>query len=187
MRTVQILISLFIISQTAFAFSSASSNSVKDQDALIEAVQKGDDKKADALLKKGVSLNSTGSGDQSALMALADQGETESIDELIGKGADINFKNQDNETALSTAITAGHEKLALHLIKKGAAIDGISKFTGDCLLHSAVKSGMTTLVKDLKNKQKNCLSLKNKKGQTPADIAKTQDMTEIEKILKAKN
>lgn len=107
------------------------------------------------------------------LIAAANRGFNDSVKVLIEKGATINWVNKHNGTALYYAVKCGHYDSVKLLLDNGADANIQEKInTGNTPLHEAIylldEGKMLKLLID-NGVQYN--SLKNKKGQTPFDMA----------------
>ncbi len=116
-----------------------------------------------------------------------DKGEhPEEVQRLLQLGADINVRNYKGKTALHCAAKAGFLKVIHLLIEKGALIDAPDN-NGETALFEAIRS-------TLKNGEKQRAALeallikganpnmKNRKGQTPLQVAQRMRRTDAEKI-----
>jgi uncharacterized protein len=98
---------------------------------LSHAAWMGNVETAEALLDKGVSVNSADPAGWNALMAAAAKGHFSVVTLLVQREADINAKNRAGETALmlacerrlsSLAPGYGHSAIIQLLLEKGADV-----------------------------------------------------------------
>ena len=96
---------------------------------------------------------------------------------------DINRRNAFGETPLFLAAGAGNLILFKELLVKGANINAVD-FDGNTILHRAVLSGHIDMVSWLLTHADLDPFLSNKKGQTPLDVCKNED---IRSLFSARN
>ena len=190
--------SVSMLATPAFAKTKAASASKKkaaakkyvatqeDNDAMVDAISKGDEAKVKLLQKKGVSLDAMNGDEMTGLMNAADEGDDVAVNELLKRGAKINLKNSHNENALWYAVYSGHDKMALALIKKGADPSAIRPDTKECLMHQAASGGLIELSKTLMKLTPKCAKQKDIDGRTPAESAKSLGYDKLAKILTPK-
>lgn len=96
---------------------------------------------------------------------------------------DMNRRNSFGETPLFLAAGAGNLTLFQELLVKGANINAVD-FDGNTILHRAVLSGHIDMVSWLLAHADLDPFLSNKKGQTPLDVCKNED---IRRLFSARN
>jgi len=108
-----------IVLACALTFSSAAAG--EKEDALLEAVRKGDVAAVRALLAQGADKNARYRYDRSILSFAADRGNLEIIKMLLEAGADVNAADSFYKaTALDWAAQKNNAAVAKLLIEKGA-------------------------------------------------------------------
>ncbi|MBM4259526.1 MAG: hypothetical protein FJ147_26950 [Deltaproteobacteria bacterium] len=107
---------------------------------LMTAVMQGRTTTVQALLKKGVEVNTQNTAGRTALMLAALKGRTDILQALIKRGAVVNAKNDEGWTALMYAAWNGHTKTVQTLLRSGAKVDTKSTTGGTALTH-AVRNG----------------------------------------------
>jgi hypothetical protein len=91
------------------------------KDDFWEAARKGDAKTVEALLAKGVDVNTKFRYGATALSYACDRGHTEVVKVLLAKGADVNVKDTFySATPMSWAVQKGHTEIIKMLLAKGA-------------------------------------------------------------------
>ena len=106
---------------------------------LGQAVQSGDQKTTERLLKEGAKADAKGSWGHSLLHIAASTSpehpaQSLEITRLLLKaGADVNSASKSGVTPLHEAVLSGSTKLAELLIAKGAKVDAALKGSGHCL------------------------------------------------------
>ena len=103
---------------------------------LLQATEKGNLKKVQALLDAGIPFESCDQYGRTALMIAAQKGNAELVDLLLLAGAKI--EASDGTTALDSAASGGHIVVVKKLLEAGADVD--AKWEG-----SMTDSGMTAL------------------------------------------
>ena len=111
----------------------------------------------------------------------------EKIERLLALGADIDVRNYKGKTGLHCAAKAGFLKVIHLLIEKGASIDALDN-NGETALFEAIRS----TIKD-GEKQRTAIeallvkgadpNLKNRKGQTPLQVAQRMRRADAAKIV----
>ncbi len=158
----------------------------EQDEAMADAISKGNFTKAKALHKAGVGYDVLGSDELTGLMRLADEGDSASIKEALKLGAELNTKNSNNENALWYAVYSGHEALALELLKKGATASDIRPDSKECLMHMTAQSGLVEMSAKLVKLTPKCLTQKDADGHTPSEVAKSLGYKKVAKILAIK-
>ena len=106
----------------------------QDRLLFIEAAKRNDASAIEALLRKGVDVNTKDTDGNTALILAAGHGQRACIQKLIEKGAKIDERNGIGETALIVASRSGYKDMVELLIKNGADVnlktnDGNTAFT----------------------------------------------------------
>ncbi|WP_338634979.1 ankyrin repeat domain-containing protein [Spirobacillus cienkowskii] len=118
------------------------------------------------------------------LIIAAENNCKEAFELLIKNGADINKKNYDGTTPLYKAVQNGHiEIVTLLLNQTGIQLSEVDH-KGNTALHAAVRKGYLDIAEMfMKSKKVNPSSMKNKKDQTPLDLAKKYEDYEMIELL----
>ena len=123
-------------------------NQQKKNDALIEAVDKGDTFKVISLLKDGANPESVHGWNEEPVMDIAaGNGHTDIVGILLAHGADINGEDKHGKCwILWAAVVSGHYETAQYLIAHGAN-PYASDMGGETLLYWALQAKDTRPVK----------------------------------------
>jgi ankyrin repeat protein/tRNA A-37 threonylcarbamoyl transferase component Bud32 len=117
---------LMLASQHAFVKllhengANSSTKRVNGNTALWEAVAKGNEQVARALLEKDVDIDHVPQNGFSPLMVAADVGRSRLVKILLEHGADVNLQRPDGWTALHFAAFKGHLESCRTLLEHGA-------------------------------------------------------------------
>ena len=90
---------------------------------LIQCIRRGDEDKAEILIKAGADGNYTDKTGNTVLMQACLEGRDSIVRELLKAGADINRKNREGSSALSCSIYSGDFETYHLLLEKGATLD----------------------------------------------------------------
>lgn len=90
--------------------------------ALMEAVRKGHNAVAEALLKAGASVHQINNDGETALMMAVNNRHISMIEELLRAGSDIHHTNNDGDTAFMMSIMKGVDSVAEVLLNAGARL-----------------------------------------------------------------
>lgn len=91
-------------------------------DDFWQAVRKGDVKTVEALLAKGVDVNTKFRYGATALSYACDRGHVDVVKVLLAKGADVNVKDTFyGASPITWAVQKGHTEIVKMLLDKGAA------------------------------------------------------------------
>lgn len=123
----------------------------------------------------------------SALRSAVTYGKVEVVEELIKNGANIDLKNEFNETPLHHATIGNCKRTILEVIKilTDHSIDiDAQDALGNTPLHWAVLWGNNLLVTKELILQGADVTIKNKSGKTPLDIAIQENRVDIVKLFK---
>lgn len=152
------------------------------QDVLMSAINGGATAVAMRLLELGINAKRIDHSGQSALSYALGLGDVDVIKELLVRGADPNLVA--NEAGYTMAMDLAHEGQleALKLfIDHGARIEGADS-EGNTLTHHAVLSGNLQVV-ELVIRSGAPRGERNKAGQTPLDLARKFDLSQIVEVL----
>lgn len=120
--------------------------SPETQEALADAVERGNAKVAEVLIAGGANVNKQDAYKQSLVMNAASLGRAEIVRLLIDGGADVSAPNQWKVTPLSAAAEQGHVEIVKMLIAAKAKVNTRTP-TGGTALQVAVLRGYTEIVK----------------------------------------
>lgn len=99
----------------------------KAPDDFIKAIEKGNVREVDSLLKAGADVNASGNDGKTPLMVAAKKGHSDIALLLINKGAEVNATNSNGTTALMFFSAHGDVNVVRLLYDKGAKTDTIDK------------------------------------------------------------
>lgn len=144
---------------------------------IFNACQRGQVGRVKSILKRNpraINLR-WGEGQFTPLHIAARYGRVKVAALLLQKGANIEAKTGEGEawTPLHYAAADGRTKMVAFLLQKGANIHARGVMYGNTPLHAAAQSGQVAVVKLLLAKGAN-KNAKNRKGLTPADLARRQ-------------
>lgn len=132
------------------------------------------------LISRGANINATRHNGLTALMIASQVGNEKLVEYLIQNGADINLITNDGADAFIWAAQNGNVSCAALLLDAGADINHMDN--DGTALHNATREGKYDSVKFLLEKGID-YNLKNQKGETALDIAKTKDNKRIISLL----
>jgi ankyrin repeat protein len=147
------------------------------------------------ILDKQMNVNTKNHWDLTPLHFAAQNGCLAIVKLLVQNGAGLEAKSStyyNTSTPLSLAVVNGHIEVADFLIEQGATLTEKTKCLIDMqrgnneyptLLHFAAENNDTALACLLINNGAN-VDIKDKNGNTPADLADKRDHSQITKILK---
>lgn len=151
---------------------------------LLKAARHGDIEMATYLLEKGADINVKDWKGNSTLSLAAWEGKIEMAKFLINKGVDVDARNEHNWNALMQAIHQGHQDLVEILIEKGSDVNAVDEEQGATPLILAAHFCLERIAKLLLENGAD-KTMKNKKGETAADTARTRGCNIIEKLIEA--
>ncbi len=96
----------------------------KENKALINAAKKGDVDALQALLGKGVDINTKDRYGMTPLILAAFGGHYNMVEILIDNGADVDAEDKDGNTALLVALNHGHNEIVKLLMTATATFFG---------------------------------------------------------------
>jgi ankyrin repeat protein len=155
--------------------------------SLHEAAATGDIDLVRSLIEKGIDID--GREDtflKTALHHAVLNGHKNVVACLLDIGADVDAKDSWPATPLQYAAEKGFKEIAKLLIDHGADLNAARGYpAGDRSLHSAIRAGHKDIVELLIVKGAD-INAKNDSGQTPVDIALSQNRKNIEELLRSK-
>eukprot|EP00468_Gymnochlora_sp_CCMP2014_P002037 CAMPEP_0167743464 /NCGR_PEP_ID=MMETSP0110_2-20121227/2030_1 /TAXON_ID=629695 /ORGANISM="Gymnochlora sp., Strain CCMP2014" /LENGTH=1371 /DNA_ID=CAMNT_0007627837 /DNA_START=148 /DNA_END=4263 /DNA_ORIENTATION=- len=119
-----------------------------DEIHLLAAASKGDYKRMQEVMARGVPVDAKDPHQRTALYGAAANGHLGIINLLLSQGADPNAENSQTTTPLYIATQHGHTSVVARLLKAGADPNHQTK-TGTTALHMAVDSGHYEIAKEL--------------------------------------
>lgn len=112
----------------------------------------------------------------------AAKGNVKAIERLYNEGEDINEPDDMGISALICAVNFNQKESLLALLKSGADINAVDNEFGNTALHHAIEQGSLSFTRILLEKGAD-VSLQNKDGNTPLDLAlKTHNQEMIDLI-----
>jgi ankyrin repeat protein len=162
--------------------SSTTQKSNISQHALFDAALKGNLKKMQTALKKGLGVNSADKEGRTALMFAGYNGHTKIVRLLLKSGALINSRDAFGRTALIYAASGPNHQTVQLLLSKKADPDIVDKQEGWTALMYAAAEGRTRVVKTLLRFGAD-KTLKDADGETAPDFAAKNNHTEVVRLL----
>ncbi|MFC1781261.1 ankyrin repeat domain-containing protein, partial [Planctomycetota bacterium] len=117
-----------------------------------------------------------------ALFTAAANNRVDEVRELLLQGAQVNAQDERGRTPLYGAISAGDAAIAQILITHGADVDARSGRVNSTILHGAVRRRDKDMVELLIQSGAD-VNAEDSAGQTPLDLARTVNNTELIAIL----
>ncbi|XP_046342152.2 ankyrin repeat domain-containing protein 29-like isoform X2 [Haliotis rufescens] len=96
--------------------------------------------------------------------------------------ADINIRGEESRTPMMWAALKGHRKVVDFLVSEGALVSPVDD-GGNNILHCACQGGDVETVEFVLSLNVVDINVKNKKGQTAADVAKLWGRPEVVELL----
>lgn len=152
---------------------------------VIDAAQKGDAKKLQALLSAGASANAHGAAENwgtPALVCAATAGHDKILEILVSAGANVDAPDTQGVTALIAAASKGRLDMVEILLKAKAKVD-LTTCMNNTALHEAALSGHEKVVRALLNARIN-VRVENCMGKTARDYAREKGYKEIDTLIK---
>lgn len=149
---------------------------------LFAAVHQQNAEVTAMLIGKGADVNAKNNYGYAPIRAASRNGNAEILKILIEGGGDVNVKDNQGSTPLHVAVDEGDAETVGILIDNGADIDAIGAF-GDSPIHSAVAHRHVIIVEMLVAKGAR-LTIRDRRGNTPLDIAEQAGDSELIAILK---
>lgn len=149
--------------------------------SLFDAVAKGDLKKIESLLKRGVNPNIRDKDGQTPLHNAAYLGHVAVAKLLLEHGADIHARDNANWTPLHDAASGGHVDVVKLLLEHGAD-PNIKDKNGNTLLHWAAYKGYFDVARLLLERGVDP-NAKNKDGDTPLHDAASGGHVDVVRLL----
>jgi ankyrin repeat protein len=150
--------------------------------ALHTAVSSNNLRLVDYLLKRGLPMDSRGSGGQMPIH-LAAIYSSEMIQELSARKADLNARDLFGNTPLHAAVKMGSIQAVQALLGLGADVDPVND-ERETPLHKAIKRGSEMKVKLLLEHKANPNAV-NKRGDSPLHLAVSENSELVEILLSA--
>ncbi len=144
---------------------------------LLQAIQKGDDKKVRELLRGGVNPNGKNKNGTTALLLAAYYGFETISKTLIDSGADVNYQNPSGISPLIYAASKGSREIIKLLLQYGAS-PTLKDENGYNALMWAVEQTQEFVIPTLIQYTTD-LQTVNKKGQTVYDLARKTGESKI--------
>lgn len=145
-------------------------NPKKNAISLHRAARTGNIKWIQSLLAKGDDVNAKDEKGWTVLHIAAKWGYTDLVTLLINKDADVNATNKLGDTPLIEAAKEKNKDVVALLLGAGADIEARQGLFLNTPLHWAAESGNIQMVELLLDSGANADS-KNRRGETPADLA----------------
>ncbi len=137
------------IVESAFWVVNQVSGKQEKEPPLIQAVQAGDLKKAEKLIRNGANVNQTDNYGFSVLFNAARAGDEKMTQLLLNSGADVNARSgQINSTPLQTAAQWGNGPTVRALLAAGARVDDTDG-SGWTPLFMAALNGKLDVIEEL--------------------------------------
>ncbi len=164
----------------------AHNNSTAEQ-SLVASVRAGDLAAVLALLRQGSAVDQRDPEGLSPLLIASGLGQPQMVEILLTAGADpLLVEPRMGATALHKAAQAGNPDVIEHLLRHGAFIDQQSPILGNTPLMDAVSYKNEKAVERLL--ARGCrLTARNHWQQTALDIAQHDGLTNIARMLQARN
>jgi ankyrin repeat protein len=119
-----------ILNVFLFAFLIINCAHAQNEKKLFDAINKGNTKEVEALLKQGANINARGGDKATPLIHAVNKQDTAMVDLLLKNGADVNAHTGDDyvrrETALMIASWTGNVSIMKKLIEAGADVNAVS-------------------------------------------------------------
>lgn len=116
------------------------------------------------------------------LHTAAAKGNIDAIHRLSGEGNDMNAINEEGITPLIRAVNLNQKQSVIALLEDGADINAADTTAGNTPLHHAIVQGSTQLIRLLLERNAQ-LSIPNKEGKTPLDLARNAANKEILRLM----
>ena len=171
---------LFIL--VVFTISLSHAGQSQDE-ALLEAVEKGDIEGVKISLAKGANINTKGVyRNDTALIRAATQGSAEIVKVLLQKGAAANERDKFGATALMYAASEGHASIVQKLIESGADVNAKDRY-GKTAVMDAADNNQQSIVETLLSKEAE-VNAEDSSGKTAWVYAAEGGYTETVQLLK---
>ena len=151
---------------------------------LINAINKGDEKKAILLLKQGANPNARDELKQPAIAAAAYFGREQTVRALLAGGADFRAVDIDGSNALHAAAVGGHHVIAKLLLDRGLAINERGGTDGMTALANAAVRGHLPVMRLLLERHAD-VNLADSGGNTPLLHAAMRGRADAVRLLLA--
>lgn len=117
------------------------------------------------------------------LHTAAAKGNIDAIHRLSAEGNDMNAINEEGITPLIRAVNLNQKQSVVALLDDGADINAADTTAGNTPLHHAILQGSTQLIRVLLERNAQ-LSIPNKEGKTPIDLARNAANKEIFRLMR---
>jgi ankyrin repeat protein/serine/threonine protein kinase len=135
------------------------------------------------LLDRGHYINSKGPNGWSPLFYCAFTGHEKLMELLLERGADVRGRDANGRTALHLATSRDHLRMVAALLSSGAEVNAQESILGSTPLHLAAERGNVAICECLIFNEGN-LTIKDKAGQTPLDLARSNQHRLVERELR---
>lgn len=135
------------------------------------------------LLDRGHDFNAPGPNGWTPLFYCAFAGHQKLMEILLERGADVNGRDENGRTALHLATSREHLRMVASLVSAGAGVNAQENILGSTPLHIAAERGQIAVCECLVFNGGN-LSIKDKAGQTPLDLARKNQHRLVERDLR---
>ena len=134
----------------------------------------------------GVRVDLNNTGGWTSLMKACKTGQLELARLLLGKGANVNARNGKGFGSLFVAVEKNRSDVVRLLLEQdGIEVDARQESHGYTPLHKAAEDGNVVLIKLLVEKGRANTGLKNKKGETPLQVAERGKRDKAVQLLKS--
>lgn len=147
-------------------------------DDLFKAVELGDTSTVEALLERGMDVNSTNRAGNTILMEATREGKTDIVNLLIARKVRFNAQNAAGDSAIMIGALTGRYEIVQQLRKAGARID----MPGWTALHYAAFGGHVRICQFL-IAQGAPINAPAPNGTTPLMMAAREGQAEVVRIL----
>ena len=154
-----------------------------DDNPLSIAIEMGNLRIVERCLKDGWPLHLENKMGYNPLQQAASDGNMEIVSFLVRRGADPNARNKWGLNALHRAAHNGHSDVVMFLLENGGDVGSVND-GGNSALHWAAYFGHYQVCTMLLTEGSDPL-LKNKKGITPLEHAKSRKKLKCERILRS--
>ncbi len=153
---------------------------------IVRAVRKNNIKLVKELIEQGYDINKPDVNGDTALILAAYEGKTAILKLLLESGADVSVLDPGMKaTALHAAAYAGRTESAELLIEYNIDINKQGPYNGYTALHDAIWQNNIETAKVIINAGAD-LNIKSNNGQTPLEMAKNLNRSEIVKLIQEK-
>ncbi len=133
--------SLGFLLLTTFAHAQVTDEKEALQSELRYAIEAKDEKRVNAAIHSGASINSLSYSSDSPLFRASSEGSANIVMRLISNGADLTASDVRGDTVLDYAARAGQIDTLILLMSVGVEFKGKSNVYGETVLHSSAGAG----------------------------------------------